>query len=143
MKKFLFILLLVGANFLTACGQDPEGNIGETIPAPVEKIVELPPVALVLQRDEIYPVAEFWDGVERKELHWIGDSGVEMSFDLDLFEFADFEIVESGNFEVLGLDIDGKVLVFGKVRFDLEIHADNSRQKNLVISLARQEYDYR
>ncbi len=124
------------AQFLTACGSE-EVSPGTS---------RLSPVALVLSYKDFYNEDEFWAGVEGRELVWRGDSGAEQIFEVKSLGLKDLEISESGWFFVKGFDFEGNLLVYGEVRFDFDLYTQNShdaqdsRLKNIVISLGRQEY---
>lgn len=133
---FLTILLVT----VTGCGNSKEGAGPGSEPGE-PSLIELPALNVELEQDDLYTKAEFWEEVVRKVLVWHPENGEALEFAWNDPELANLVIDRSGVLEFLGLGPEMEVLVKGVVEISFPELTIDSRQKNLVIYLERQEYD--
>ncbi len=136
MKNFLGLVMIFAT---IGCGSPEETNEGSS---PVrDQVLELPALELQMQFEDYYTESEFWEGVVEKRLVWSPDNSPPINVDWTQEAMAALDIMRSGMIEVIGFDVDGRVVVSGELRLEFDALTNNSGQKNLVISLRRQEYD--
>lgn len=130
-------VLIVGSVFIQACGNETETSNGGA------ESLRLSSLEITISAPDYLSSEELWSGVVRRELRWVPQGGEAQAFPLDSTALARLTIDASGTFHLSGWDVDGNLLVYGAMFFDFAAYSDNSRSKNLVISVERHEYDER